>query len=131
MRAKKYPNIHDPDNITFIRSFSPIFTIMIIMGWNPISSSTNKISKDIAYARNYNPRFVYFLPTFWRSIYVFSRRFFLELCPGFWSRAGYSGGCTYGTSYSGALSSVLLTLICSILQQWTFQNICFIFWKLK
>jgi hypothetical protein len=56
----------------------------------------------IPYARHYNPRFVYFLPTFWKSKTFFQRVFFRKFCPyvwlvfksGFWSRAGYSGACT-------------------------------------
>ena len=56
----------------------------------------------IPYARHYNPRFVYFLPTFWKSKTFFQGGFFRKFCPyvwlvfksGFWSRAGYSGECT-------------------------------------
>ena len=33
----------------------------------------------IPYARHYNPRFVYFLPTFWSPKNVFSRGFFLKI----------------------------------------------------
>jgi hypothetical protein len=51
---------------------------------------------------HYNPRFVYFLPTFWRPKTFFQGVFFRKVCPyvwlvfnsGFWSRAGYSGMCT-------------------------------------
>ena len=39
--------------------------------------------QDVLYERHYNPRFVYFLPTFRRPFLLFSRRFFrkiLSLC---------------------------------------------------
>ena len=53
-------------------------------------------------ARHYNPRFVYFLPTFWKSKSFFQGGFFRKFCPyvwlvlkrGFWLRAGYNGACT-------------------------------------
>ena len=52
--------------------------------------------------RHYNPRFVYVLPTFWKSKTFFQGVFFRKFCPyvwlvfksGFWSRAVYSGTCT-------------------------------------
>ena len=37
------------------------------------------ISLELPYARNYNPWFIYFLPTFLKSKNVFSRGFFLEI----------------------------------------------------
>ena len=56
----------------------------------------------LPYLSHYNPRFVYFLPTFWKSKTFFQWGFFRKFCPcvwlvfksGFWSRAGYSGACT-------------------------------------
>ena len=52
--------------------------------------------------RHYNPRFVYFLPTFWSPKTFFQGAFFLKFWPyvwlvfksGFQSRAGYSGART-------------------------------------
>ena len=56
----------------------------------------------IPYARHYNPRLVYFLPTFRKPKTFFQGGFVRKFCPyvwlvfksGFWSRAGYSGACT-------------------------------------
>ena len=50
----------------------------------------------LPYAHHYNPRFVYFLPTFTRPFLCFQGDFFRKFCPyvwlvlksGFWSRAG-------------------------------------------
>ena len=56
--------------------------------------------------RHYNPRFVYFLPTFWKPKTFFKEVFsensvlvWLVFKSGFWSRAGYSGACTVFSWY--------------------------------
>ena len=57
---------------------------------------------NVPYARHYNPRFVYFLTTFWKPKTFFQRGFFRTFSPyvwlvfksSFWSRVGYSGACT-------------------------------------
>ena len=63
--------------------------------------------QSLGYARHYNPRFVYFLPTLlMKSKNVFQRTFFLKFCPYvwlvfkviFWSRVGYDGGRTVSVS---------------------------------
>ena len=56
----------------------------------------------IPYARHYNLRFIYFLPTFWSPKTFFQGAFFLKFWPyvwlvfksGFWSRAGYDNART-------------------------------------
>ena len=56
----------------------------------------------LPYARHYNPRFVYFLPTFWSPKTFFQGAFFVKFWPyvwlvfksGFKSRAGYNGART-------------------------------------
>ena len=51
---------------------------------------------NIPYARHYNPRFVYFLPTFWGSFMYcdLSPYVWLVFKSNFYSRGGYSGVCT-------------------------------------
>jgi hypothetical protein len=38
----------------------------------------------VPYARHYNPRFVYFLPTFWSQKMLFQGAFFLKFWPYVW-----------------------------------------------
>ena len=74
-----------------------IYSQITIIGIKPL--------EYIPYARHYNPRFVYFLPTFWKSKTFFQGGFFRKLYPyvwlvfksGFYSRAGYDGARTVVT----------------------------------
>ena len=51
---------------------------------HPKSKRYVRKCKYILYARHYNPRFVYFLPTFWSSKTFFQGAFFLKIWPYVW-----------------------------------------------
>ena len=44
----------------------------------------SQLSQQLPYARHYNPRFVYFLPTFWSTKTFFQWAFFLKFWPYVW-----------------------------------------------
>ena len=48
------------------------------------SFKPSKSGFEIPYARHYNPRFVYFLPTFWSPKTFFQGAFFLKFWPHVW-----------------------------------------------
>ena len=76
--------------------------------------------RKLPYARHYNPRLVYFLPTFWKSKTFFQGGFFKKVCPyvwlvfksGFWSRVGYSGAARVSIIWISLGEHAGICLIC-------------------
>ena len=90
-------------HIIFLKKNTPPTTTHVIQQpilWTDID--------QLPYVRHYNPRFVYFLPTFWSPKTFFQGAFFLKFWSyvwlvfksGFKSRAGYDGTPTvYALAY--------------------------------